>query len=183
MASTFFHSWRMLLFRGIVALGFGWATWLRPGLAVRSLVLLFAAFALLDGLLAIWAAWMRRRTDDEWWVLLLAGFVGVGIGSISILVPQLSLFALLFYVAAWAIASGTLLLVSAVRLRKLIKGEWLHSLAGLASIGFGLLILARPALGEAFLGWLLASYAAMAGVVLVVLALRARSLGRVGASI
>src|SRR3974390_1982466 len=99
----------------------------------------------------------------------------VGVGVLTFLVPGITALALLFYIAIWAIATGVLEIVAAIRLRKEIKGERLRLLRGLAAGGCGVLLMAQPGVGALAVLWLIATYAIAFGVLLVILALKARS--------
>ena len=141
-------------------------------------MLLFGAYALADGVLGVWTAVAGRKEHEDWWVLLLWGLVGVGAGFLTFLVPGVTALALLFYIAIWAIALGVLEIVTAIRLRKEIEGEWLLVLGGLASVVFGVLLMARPVAGALAVLWLIAAYAVVFGVILVILAFKARTFGK-----
>jgi uncharacterized membrane protein HdeD (DUF308 family) len=93
---------------------------------------------------------------------------------LTFLAPALTALALLFYIAIWAIATGVLEIVAAIRLRKEIENEWMLIVAGLASVVFGALLMAQPAAGALALLWLIASYAIFFGVLLVILAFKVR---------
>ena len=175
LASILSRSWWLLLLRGLAAIVFGVLTWFQPGISLAALVLLFGAYSMADGILGIWTAIIGRKDHEDWWVLLLEGLLGIGVGVLTFLVPGITALALLFYIAIWAIATGVLEIVAAIRLRKDIKGEWALILAGLASVVFGVLLVAQPAAGALALLWLIASYAIVFGVLLVVLAFKARS--------
>jgi|SRR5262252_6926439 uncharacterized membrane protein HdeD (DUF308 family) len=174
LASILSRSWWLLLVRGLVAIVFGVLTWFQPGISLAALVLLFGAYSMADGILALWTAIAGRKDHEHWWVLLLEGLLGVGIGVLTFIAPNVTALALLFYIAIWAIATGVLEIVAAIRLRKEIQGEWLLILAGLASVVFGILLMAQPGAGALALLWLIASYAIVFGVVLVILAFKAR---------
>jgi len=174
LASILSRSWWLLLVRGLVAIVFGVLTWFQPGISLAALVLLFGAYSMADGILALWTAIAGRKDHEHWWVLLLEGLLGVGIGVLTFIAPNVTALALLFYIAIWAIATGVLEIVAAIRLRKEIQGECLLILAGLASVVFGILLMAQPGAGALALLWLIASYAIVFGVVLVILAFKAR---------
>jgi len=178
LAKVISDNWWLLLLRGLVAVLFGVLTWLQPGISLAALVLLFGAYAFADGILGVWAAISGRKQHEDWWVLLLWGFVGIGVGIMTFLVPGVTALALLFYIAIWAIASGVLQIVVAIRLRREIADEWLLLLAGLASIVFGALLMLRPAAGALAVLWLIATYAVVFGALLVILSFQARSFGR-----
>ena len=168
--------WWVLLLRGILALIFGLFTWFQPGITAATLVLLFGAFALSDGLFAVWQAFSGRALHDDWWVLLFEGLLGIGAGCLTFFVPEVTAFALLVFIAAWAIARGVLQVLVAIRIRKEIEGEWILILGGLASLIFGVILVTHPEAGALGLLWLIAFYAITIGIVLIALALRVKNL-------
>jgi uncharacterized membrane protein HdeD (DUF308 family) len=172
------RSWWVLLVRGLIAIAFGIVAWFRPGLSLAALVLLFGAYILADGILGVWSAISGRKEHDDWGLLLVWGLVGVAVGIMTLVAPGITAIALLFYVAAWAIATGVLEIVAAIRLRKEMQGEWLLILGGIASVALGVLLMARPGAGVLTLVWLIAAYAVIFGILLVILAFNVRSFGR-----
>ncbi len=178
MATIFSRNWWVLLLRGLVAIAFGTLAWLQPGISLAVLVLLFGAFIMVDGILGIWTAIAGRKHHEDWWVLLFGGLVGVGLAILTFLVPGLTALALLFYIALWAITTGILEIVAAIRLRKEIEDEWLLIVVGLVSVVFGVLLIVRPGVGALSLLWVIASYAVVFGILLVLLAFKVRRFGR-----
>jgi uncharacterized membrane protein HdeD (DUF308 family) len=179
LATELGRSWWMFLLRGIAAIVFSILTFGNPALSLATLVLLFGAYALVDGAFGAVTAIRARHDRDDWGVLLLGGLVGIGVGVLTLFyAPDITAVALLFYVAIWAVAMGVLEVVTAIRLRKFIQGEWLLGLAGIASVVFGVLLMTRPAAGALSLMWAIAAYAAGLGVVLVALSFRVRSFAR-----
>lgn len=172
------RGWWLLLLRGIAAIVFGILSWLQPQVSLAVLIIFFGAYTLVDGALGIWTAFANRSDNEHWWVLLLWGLLGLAVGLLTLFAPGLVAVALLFYIAIWAIATGVLQIIAAIRLRKEISGEWLLGLAGLVSIVFGFVLVAQPGLGLLTLVWLVASYAVVFGMVLVALALKARKFAR-----
>lgn len=174
LAGMLSRHWWVLLGRGVVAILFGSAALARPRLSLAALVLLFGAFCLADGLMAAWTAVSSRRHQENTWLLLLGGVLGVGIGLITMFQPSVTALALLFYIAIWAIATGVVQLLTAIRLRQEIRNEWMLATSGLASLALGALLLARPGAGALAALWLIASYAILLGCLLVMLALEVR---------
>jgi len=172
------RNWWVLLLRGLIAIAFGILTWLQPGISLAALVLLFGAYIMVDGILGVWTAITGRKEHEAWWVLLLWGLVGIGIGILTFLAPGVTALALLFFVAVWAIATGVLEILAAIRLRKEIKGEWLLIICGLISVVFGFFLMVQPGAGALALLWLIATYAIIFGVILVILAFKARTFGK-----
>ena len=174
LAAILKRGWWRLLVRGLVAIAFGLFTWVRPGISLAALVLVFGIYCTADGILGIWTAIAGREDNVYWWVMLFAGIVGVAVGLVTFAAPGLTAVALLVYIAIWAIVKGVLEIATAIRLRKEIQGEWLLVVGGAASVAFGTLLLARPGAGALAVLWLIAAYAVVFGVLLVVLAFKAR---------
>jgi uncharacterized membrane protein HdeD (DUF308 family) len=168
------RAWWVFLIRGVLSILFGMLTYFRPGVTLAALVLLFGAFAMADGVLSVLAAISGRKELEHWWLVLLQGLVGIGVGVLTVVHPEVTAIALLFYIAVWAIARGVLEIAAAIRLRKEIEGEWSLVLAGIASVLFGVLLLAQPGAGALAVLWLIGAYAMLFGIVLIVLAFKAR---------
>jgi uncharacterized membrane protein HdeD (DUF308 family) len=174
LSSLLRRGWWLLLLRGLVSIAFGVVVWLQPAISLAALVLLFGAYCTVDGVFAVWTAIAGAKTSEHWWLLLLEGLLGIGVGIITFVAPGITALALLFYIAIWAISTGVLEIVAAIRLRREIDNEWWLMLAGLASVAFGFILAARPGAGALALLWLIGSYAIVFGVLLLTLAFRAR---------
>ncbi len=178
LALTLSHTWWVLLLRGCAALLFGTLAFAMPGISLELLVLLFGAFCLADGLMAAWTAIWHRRQAENGWLLLIGGLLGIGVGLMTIFQPAVTALGLLFYIAVWAVSTGVVQVLIAIRLRNEIENEWLLPLAGIASLALGALLMARPGPGALALLWLIASYAVVRGLLLVALSLEVRIVGR-----
>jgi uncharacterized membrane protein HdeD (DUF308 family) len=176
MALILARHWWTLALRGLLAILFGIMAFAWPGITLSVLVLLFGAYSLLDGLFAVGAALTAQREIKNWISLLLAGIVGVGIGLITFFRPGLTTLALLWLIALWAILKGILEIGTAIQMRREITGEWLMILGGALSLLFGIWLIVSPEMGILAVVWLIGAYAFMFGVVMVVLALRLRSI-------
>jgi uncharacterized membrane protein HdeD (DUF308 family) len=163
------HWWAFAL-RGVAAVLFGILAFAWPGLTLTVLVLFWGAYALVDGVLALIAAF--RVEHDHRWGLLLEGLVGIAAGIVTFLYPGLTALVLLYIIAFWALLTGALELVAAVRLRKVIQNEWWLVLGGIASMLFGIVLIAAPGAGAVAVVWLIAAYAVIFGVLMIALALR-----------
>jgi uncharacterized membrane protein HdeD (DUF308 family) len=175
MTTTLARNWWMLALRGVIAILFGIVAFIWPGLTLLSLVLLFGAYAFLDGVFSLIAAWRGRETNDRWWALLLEGILGIAAGVIAFGWPDAAAVGLLYVIAAWAILTGLLEIVAAIRLREEIDNEWLLGLTGVASIIFGLLLAIWPGAGLLTLTWIIGGYAIAFGVLMLLLAFRLRN--------
>lgn len=175
MLETLTRHWWVLAVRGGAAVLFGLLALIWPHITVLALVLLFGAYALVDGVLASYAALTGRRGAEgrRGW-LALEGVAGVLAGIGAVVWPGITALALLYLIAAWALVTGVAEIAAAIRLRREMKGEWLLALSGVLSIVFGLLAVVFPAAGALAVVWLIGAYAIVFGVALLVLAFRLR---------
>mgnify|MGYP005817980937 CR=1 FL=1 len=174
MLVVFAGNWWVIAIRGLIALLFGIVAFLWPGVALTMLALLFAAYALLDGVLILLAAYWRVSRHDRWWMLAFEGLAGIAVAVLTAAWPAITVLALLYLVAAWAVITGVLELSAAARLRRYLEGEWLLAIAGAVSILFGLLLMIAPIAGQIVLAWWLGGYALFFGVMMLVLAAKLR---------
>ena len=123
MVTRLARNWRLLALRGMVAVLFGLAALVWPGATLTALVLLFGAYALVDGLLAVIVSRLDRHEFDHGWVLLLKGLAGIATGALTLLWPSITAQALVYLIAAWAIRTGAFEVVAAVDLRNMVEGE------------------------------------------------------------
>jgi uncharacterized membrane protein HdeD (DUF308 family) len=163
----------MLMLRGAIAIAFGVLAIVWPGLTLLALVGLFAAYALLGGVVSIAAAWRMRRADRKWWLPLLLGVISVAAGIYAVLAPTVTALALVLLMGVNAILTGVLDVAMAVRMRRELRGHWLLLLGGAVAILFGVLVIAVPGAGALALVWLISFYALLTGVLLFGLGLRA----------
>lgn len=181
MGTLLARNWWAVALRGVIALLFGLVVLVWPGITLAVLVTFFGAFALISGIFALIAAFRSRRRDEPWWVLLLQGLVSVVAGVIALIWPGIAALILLYYIAAWAIVVGIIEIIAAIQLRKAIQNEWLLVVAGIASLLFGILLVIRPGVGVLAVLWLIAAYAIIFGVLLLVLGFRLRNWNKQGA--
>lgn len=166
------RSWWLVAVRGLAAIVFGLIALLMPGITLLALVLLFAAYAIVDGASKVVSAF-RRQPDgsrDMW--SLLAGILGIVAGIVAAVWPGITALVLLILIAAWAIVTGVFEIVAAYRLRDQINGEALLALGGALSIAFGVLALLMPSAGALAIVWLIGAYAIATGIVLLIAAYR-----------
>jgi len=168
--------WWTLVARGVLAVVFGILALIWPGITLATLVIFFGAYILVDGILAIVGAIGGWGDRDDHWLLLLEGLLGVGIGILTFRAPQVTAMVLLMFIAAWALATGVLEIVAAIRLRKEIQGEFWLILSGLASVVLALVLMIFPAAGALGLLWMISIYAVVFGVVLMAGGLKLRRL-------
>lgn len=177
MDSFFVRSWWVPAMRGLAGILFGVLALAWPRLTLLTLILLFAAYALVAGFASVAGAIRHRRSDDDWWVALLLGLVSIGAGVVAVMNPAVTTLVLVLVMGANALVSGVLDIFAAIRLRRMIEGEWLLVLSGLASVAFGAIVFLVPGAGALALVWLVSMYATVTGVLLLALSLRMRAHG------
>jgi uncharacterized membrane protein HdeD (DUF308 family) len=182
MIGLFTKNWWVLLVRGIVAMLFGILAFARPGITLAALVLLFGFYALVDGIFSLIAAFSGWQYREDRWLLILEGLIGLGAGFVTLRAPAITAVALTFFIAVWALATGVLRIVEAVRLRKEISGEFWLALSGILSVLFAFLVMLRPAAGALAMAWVIGWWALFMGAMLVMLSFKLRSMRRLDSS-
>jgi uncharacterized membrane protein HdeD (DUF308 family) len=162
-------SWWAVGLRGLLGILFGLICLLTPGLALEVFVILFAAYMLVDGVFAIASGIKAARNGERWGMLILEGIVDLAAGTVAVLWPAITLVALIWIVAIWAIVSGALMLSAAFTLN-LDHGRWWLALGGIASLIFGVLLVIEPLIGAVVLTLWIGAYALVFGIFLLILA-------------
>jgi len=168
------ESWWAVGLRGIFGILFGLICLLTPGVAVEVFVILFAAYMLVDGVFAIVGGIKAARNGERWGLLILEGIVDLAAGLVAVLWPAITLVALIWIVAIWAIVSGALMLGAAFTLN-LDHGRWWLALGGIASVIFGILLVVEPLIGAVVLTMWIGAYALVFGIFLLILAFQLHS--------
>jgi uncharacterized membrane protein HdeD (DUF308 family) len=180
VVDTLSRNWWLLALRGLAAVIFGVLAFVWPGVTLITLVWLFGAFALINGILSFAVAAKAPKGYPRFGSLILGGLLGILVGLMTFVMPGITALGLLVLIAAWAMVTGVLEIVAAIRLRKEITNEWLLILVGLASVAFSIVLLLQPAAGALVIVWWIGAYALVFGILLFVLAFRLRSLGKGG---
>lgn len=171
-------NWWVLVVRGVAAVLFGVATFVWPVISLAVLVLMWGAYALVDGVFAVVGSFKAGREGFPWW-LFLTGLAGIAAGVFTFVNPAITALALLTLIAAFAIVRGAMQIAAAIRLRKEIEHEWLLVAAGALAVTFGVLVMIAPGAGAlAIVLWIGATIAAI-GVLEIVAGVRLR--GHAGA--
>ncbi|HEX2482145.1 MAG TPA: HdeD family acid-resistance protein [Methylomirabilota bacterium] len=172
MLRTLAQNWWAIVLRGVCAVLFGLAAFAWPGMTLAVLVLLYGAYALVEGVLAVAWALVGRSAGPFPWGVLLAGLAGLAIGILTFLYPGLTALALLYLIAAWAIIRGIFEIVAAIHLRKELENEWLLALTGILSIVLGVILIMAPGAGALALLWWIGAFAVVFGILSIVLGFR-----------
>jgi uncharacterized membrane protein HdeD (DUF308 family) len=181
-AGLFARSWWVMLFRGLLAVVLGLLVFTRPVLTLAAVVLSFSVYALIEGASALFTAISGWRHRDDRWLLLLEAIVGIAVGIVTLRTPQITAMVLIFFIAVWALATGVLRIVEAIRLRREISGEFWLGLSGLVSVAFALVVMLRPMAGALAMIRVIGAYALILGASEIMLAFRLRGVREVGPS-
>ncbi|HEY8201180.1 MAG TPA: HdeD family acid-resistance protein [Actinomycetota bacterium] len=173
------ENWWLLTIRGVAGILFGILALVWPGITLFTLVLFYGAYAFVDGVFALGVA-VRNRGRPRVGVLALQGLLGIAIGIVTLVWPQITAIALLALIAAWAFLTGFAEIAAAIRLRKEIEGEWVLLLSGIASVVFGIILVARPRIGALAVITVIAIYAIIGGALMLWVSFKARSILRSG---
>ena len=175
MIDVLARNWWALLIRGLAAILFGLLALLWPAAAGWALVILFGAYAFVDGIFAIISAVRAAEAHQRWGAFLFEGIVGLVIAAIVFFEPRSAAIGLYITIALWAFITGILEIVAAVQLRKSLPNDWLLLLGGIASIIFGILMVVYPLAGALTVIWLIGVYAIVFGVIMIGFSFRMRS--------
>jgi uncharacterized membrane protein HdeD (DUF308 family) len=164
-----------LIIRGIVGIAIGVVAMAWPGMTIAVLVGIFGIYAILDGITNLVLGLTRTPGRGRSWAHAVQGVAGIAAGVLAFVWPGVTALVLVLFIGAWAMVTGVLEIVAAIRLRRYIKGEWLLALSGVMSLLFGGLVVLFPGVGAVSIALILGIYAAAAGIVLVTLGLRLRT--------
>jgi uncharacterized membrane protein HdeD (DUF308 family) len=168
------RQWWLLLLRGIAAVIFGVLAFAWPGLTLITLVILYGAFALIDGVIALAAAFSGAAKPIPTWWLVVVGLLGIAAGIVTFLWPAMTAIVLVLFIGAWALAHGVFEIIGAIRLRKEIDNEWMLILGGIVSVLFGAILIIAPGAGALGLIWAIAAYSIVFGILFIAFSLRLR---------
>jgi uncharacterized membrane protein HdeD (DUF308 family) len=165
-------SWWAIVLRGLLAIVFGVIVLASPNLGVAVLILMFAAYAAVDGIVALVTAVDHGRAGLRWGWWLVEGLVSLIVAALALARPGITLLAIVLLIAFRAILLGLFELGGALS-GKGVDHRWLLGVTGVVSLLFGVLMIARPLAGAVALIWVVGVYAVVFGVMLVVVGLRA----------
>jgi uncharacterized membrane protein HdeD (DUF308 family) len=166
--------WKVTAFRGAVAVAFAIVILVWPNVGLTTLIALFGAFALVSGVATIAAAFnLPVRGGERAW-LVFEGLLGIAVGVVVFVWPDLSALGLLYAIATWAIAIGVVEVALAFVLPLSGGRSLLVVLGGLLSVAFGVIMFGHPGAGAVALLALIAAFAFVTGVMQIAFALELR---------
>jgi uncharacterized membrane protein HdeD (DUF308 family) len=167
-------NWWAVTIRGVAAILFGVLTFVMPIVTLATLVLLFGAYAIVDGVFMLVSVFRGREGDRSRWVMVLEGIVRIAAGIVAFAWPGRTAVAVVYVIAAWSLVTGILEIAAAIRLRREIRGEVWLGLSGVLSIVFAAVLMVAPGVGALAVVLWIGAYAIVFGALLVGLSLRLR---------
>lgn len=176
MLDTVIRNWWAFILRGVIAIIFGILAFVWPGITLAALVFLFGFYALLDGIFAIVSAIRAAGAGQRWFYLVVEGILSIAAGIISIVWPAITALVLVFIIAFWAILTGAMEIMAAIRLRREIDNEWALGIAGAISLIFGIVMLIWPGAALLSFVWLIGLFAILFGISFIAIGWRLKGL-------
>jgi uncharacterized membrane protein HdeD (DUF308 family) len=164
-----------LLLRGILGVIIGVAALIWPGITLAAVIVVFGVYALLDGIANLATGYLRSRKGERAWPFVVHGLIGIGVAVLTFVYPVLTGFTLVILIATWAIVTGLMQIIGAIRYRHAMRGESLLALSGALSIAFGVLVFLFPGAGALTIAWMFGAFTVAVGIVLITLAVRLRA--------
>jgi uncharacterized membrane protein HdeD (DUF308 family) len=152
MMRPYIGSWKRLAVHGAAAMVFGLATLVWPEISLWSLVLLWGAFAFVDGVTAVSAALADRMLIHRGWVAV-RGVAGIVAGIVTFVWPSMTTVALLAVIATWSLIIGGSRIAFAISARKQLSGAGVVGIGGALLVLLGVLLLADPGAGAIGITW------------------------------
>jgi uncharacterized membrane protein HdeD (DUF308 family) len=172
MSAVLAQNWWAVALRGVVALLFGLATLLTPGMTLLALLALFAFYMIFDGIFDLVAAVRAARQHNERWpLLILEAVVDFAVAGVTLFWPGVTLLGFVMLFAVWALVTGGLAVGAAFRLRR-DHGRWWMAIGGVLSILLGILFAITPLTGALVFAWWIGAYAVLFGISMLALAFR-----------
>lgn len=165
------QNWWLVLLRGIAGIVFGVLAFAWPGITLLTLIIFYGAYALIDGIFAIGAAFRGGAAQSRWWLILI-GVFGIAAGLLTFMWPGLTALVLATFIGIWSLMRGIFEIVGAIKIRHEIDNEWWLILSGALSVLFGLVMLFMPGAGALALIWVIGAYAIIFGALLVAFSFR-----------
>jgi uncharacterized membrane protein HdeD (DUF308 family) len=173
MPETLQKNWWLIAARGVLAILFGILALASPYIVIFSLITFFAFFAILSGFFILTLAFLGE-TDNRG-LRILEGLIFLGAGIVVLLNPVSALGGIMIFIAAWAILSGVIHIIGAVKLRKVIANEWLMIFNGIISIIFGILLAGNLIQGAGVMLMIFGAFAILSGFFTLILAFRIKT--------
>jgi len=164
--------WRMLF--GIALLVFGLIALVLPGMTAATLVIVIGAFLIAAGIFLMLGGVMGKEMKGAKWIVVLEGLLALIVGILFVVLPGMSLVAIIYLFAAWLLIMGVLELVGGfivpvnVPMMMGKHSKVLLILLGVLSIVVAFLLFVYPIDGIVALAWVIGIYAIIYGIINII---------------
>lgn len=171
-------NWWVVLFRGLFAVIMGILAVMMPGITLVSLLMVYGAFTIADGITAIWIGVAARHGERIWWEMVATGALAILAGLVVSLWPGLTAMVFVVMIGIFAIIRGVFEIIAAIQLRKVIDDEWMLIFSGVVSVLFGGMLVIRPGEGAIAMVLLIGAFMIAIGAMTVALSMRLRHISK-----
>ena len=168
------RQWWVLVLQGVLGIAVGLLAIVYPDLALATIALLFAVWAVVSGASQLAAGWRVAEARGRSWPFLVSGAASAITGVLALLYPSITILYLILLLGAWILVSGMMEVYTAWRIRDEITGEWILALIGALRVLAGIVILAMPYVGAILTAALFALWALVSGAGALALGWRLR---------
>ena len=165
-SATLAQHWWTIVLRGAVAIVFGIIALTAPGAVLLSLALVFGSYLMVDGIIGLIGAARTLVAHGHWGALMAEAVLNMIVGLAALFMPGAAVLGFVLLMAAWALISGALMVAAAIQLH-ISHGRWWLAAGGIASLIWGVLLLAAPLTGAVAVTWWLGVYAILFGAALL----------------
>ncbi len=166
-------NWWLIAVRGTLAIVFGLLALFSPYILMFSLIVFFGFFAVLSGFFILTLAFLGEAENR--WLRIIEAIIFILTGAVVLLNPVVAVGGIMIFIAAWAIISGLIQIVGAIKLRKIITNEWMMIFNGVISIIFGIVVAGNLITGAGVLLMIFGVFAILSGISTLILSFRIKN--------
>jgi uncharacterized membrane protein HdeD (DUF308 family) len=178
MALHLQQNWWLWTIRGVILIILGLIAVSTPGLVWLTFLMIFGILAVISGLFLL-VEGFKIKGDSDKMLRIFEGIFYIVLGLFVIFYPGVSVALFILILGFWAIFIGGFQIATAIKLRKVISGEWVLIVNGFLTIIFGLLLITNVIAGAEVLMMIFGFFAILSGILSIVFSFRARKFAAV----
>jgi uncharacterized membrane protein HdeD (DUF308 family) len=164
-------NWWAFTLRGILSVLFGIAAVFWPGITLLTLLYLFSAWVLVDGVIRIVTGISRIGSHRLGFLTMLVGLFQLGVGVYLLRHPGVSFATLILLIGFLLIVGGVVEVVASLTSTDSATGRTLSIIVGVITVLAGILMLFQPAASGVAFVWILGLYALITGPIMIAMSL------------
>jgi uncharacterized membrane protein HdeD (DUF308 family) len=166
--------WWLFVLEGITAIAFGVIALFMPGLTLATLVIIFALYVIVVGVIELIHGFSAIGRSNSWWFSVVVGIVLLGVGLYLFRNLSIALNAFILLIGAFVLVRGFIDLIAASFFRERDESRWLFAIAGTLGIFAGIILWISPVTAGLAFVWALGLYALITGTIHLVYAFKVR---------